>query len=96
MVVPNRVFDIFWQIKEKSIIIEVPPNFDQSNAVIFKHQFELLKSFNKIFYRSLFDTFNECLDCERNFGQYGKPFPWKRTPVFDHKKSVPNLKVLSL
>jgi hypothetical protein len=87
MVIPNRVFDAFWQLKEKSIIIEVPQHYDHSNAVIFKHQFELLKSFNKIFYRSLFDTFNECLDCQRNFGQYGRPFPWKRAPVFDHRRS---------
>lgn len=70
----------------------MPQHFDQSNAVIFKHQFELLKSFNKIFYRSLFDTFNECLDCQRNFGQYGRPFPWKRTPVFHHLRSEADLK----
>lgn len=92
MVIPNRVFDAFWQLKERSIVIEVPQHFDQSNAVIFKHQFELLKSFNKIFYRSLFDTFNECLDCERNFGQYGRPFPWKRAPVFHHLRSESDLK----
>jgi hypothetical protein len=39
MVIPNRVFDAFWQLKEKSIIIEVPENFDKANSVIFKHQF---------------------------------------------------------
>ena len=88
MVIPNRVFDAFWQLKERSIVIEVPQHFDQSNAVIFKHQFELLKSFNKIFYRSLFDTFNECLDCERNFGQYGRPFLGRADVLFDRRQRV--------
>ena len=36
----------------------------------------------------MFDTFNECLDCERNFGQYGRPFPWKRAASFNHTKSM--------
>ena len=93
MVIPNRIFDAFWQLKERSIIIEVPENFDQSNS-LFKHQFELLKSFNKIFYRSLFDTLNECLDWERNFGQYGRPFPWKTAPNFYHNKTPESLEVL--
>ena len=92
MVIPNRVFDAFWQLKERSIVIEVPDNFDQNNQV-FRHQFELLKSFNKIFYRSLFDTFNECLDWERNFGQYGRPFPWKTSANFEHNKTPSDLVV---
>ncbi len=58
MVIPNRVFDAFWQQKERSIVVDVPVHFDPQNAVVFRHQFEILKSFNKIFYRSLFDTFN--------------------------------------
>lgn len=58
MVIPNRVFDNFWRIKERSIVIETPPNFEASNPLVFQHHLELLKSFNKIFYRSLFDTFN--------------------------------------
>ena len=32
----------------------------------------------------LFDTLNESLDLLRNFGQFGKPFPWKMTPIFFH------------
>lgn len=58
MVIPNRVFDSFWRIKERSIVIEAPQNFEAANPLVFQHHFELLKSFNKIFYRSLFDTFN--------------------------------------
>lgn len=58
MVIPNRIFDVFWKIKEKSIIVEVPPNFTEENTLIFRQNIEYLKSFNKIFYRSLFDTFN--------------------------------------
>ena len=39
MVIPNRVFDAFWSLKEKSIVIEIPASYDQSNSVVFKHQF---------------------------------------------------------
>ena len=62
MVIPNRIFDCFWKIKERSIVVEVPVNFNEENSLMFRQNIEYLKSFNKIFYRSLFDTFNECLD----------------------------------
>jgi hypothetical protein len=62
MVIPNRVFDAFWLKKEGSILISFPQNVDQS-TIVFRQQLDLLKSLNKIFYRCLFDTFNECLDC---------------------------------
>jgi len=58
MVIPNRIFDSFWKIKEKSIVVEVPANFNEENSLAFKQNIEYLKSFNKIFYRALFDTFN--------------------------------------
>ena len=62
MVIPNRIFDNFWKIKERSIVVEVPSNFSEENSLMFRQNIECLKSFNKIFYRSLFDTYNECLD----------------------------------
>lgn len=46
-----------------------------------------------MFYRSIFDTFNECLDIERNFGQAGKPYPWKKTPMFPHTKTLAEIQV---
>lgn len=58
MVIPNRIFDAFWKIKEKSIIVEVPADFTEEHSAVFRQNIEYLKSFNKIFYRSLFDTFN--------------------------------------
>lgn len=88
MVIPNRIFDAFWKIKERSIVVEVPSNFTEENSLAFKQNIEYLKSFNKIFYRSLFDTFNECLDGERNYGILGKPFPWKICSFFNHRITV--------
>jgi hypothetical protein len=67
--------------------VEVPANFNDSNLLLFKQNIDYLKSFNKIFYRSLFDGLNECLDYARNYGQYGRPFPWKKTPAFAHSLS---------
>ena len=49
---------------------------------------EYLKSLNKIFLRSCFDCLNECLDFERNFGSFGKPFPWKKSHLFEHSKNA--------
>lgn len=36
MVIPNRIFELFWQLKEKSIIVEVPDSFDGSDMTLFK------------------------------------------------------------
>ena len=80
MVMPNWVFDTYWQRKSFNLKYErhgIEEEREQQRQ-------EYLKSLNKIFYRSLFDCLNECLDFERNFGPFGKPFPWKRAAVFNH------------
>ena len=91
MVIPNRIFDLFWNQKEKELYkedssLELDPRKKQRN--------EFIKGLNKVFFRSLFDGFNECLDYERNFGQFGKPFPWKSSTCFNHVKSLEEIKVL--
>jgi hypothetical protein len=37
MVIPNRIFDAFWHLKEKSIIIEIPQAIDQTTN-LFRQQ----------------------------------------------------------
>jgi hypothetical protein len=36
----------------------VPADFADSNLTLFQQNLDYLKNFNKIFYRSLFDTLN--------------------------------------
>ncbi len=93
MVIPNRIFEILWQVKERSIIVEVPATFNESNMILFRQNFDYLKNFNKIFYRALFDTLNECLDYSRNFGIFGRPFPWKSSSLFDHNLTPKKIEV---
>ena len=37
MIIPNRAFDAFWELKDKSIIIEIPQNIDKG-TIIFRQQ----------------------------------------------------------
>jgi len=37
MIIPNRAFDAFWELKDKSIIIEIPQNIDKG-TLIFRQQ----------------------------------------------------------
>lgn len=89
MVMPNWVFDNFWQKKLPTMKYEKHVMDEEKE----QQRQEYLRSLNKIFYRSLFDCLNECLDFERNFGPFGKPFPWKRAPVFNHVMSLEESKV---
>jgi hypothetical protein len=87
MVIPNRMFDKYWLEREKGL------KYDIESAVHLTQQrkkkvVDELKNLTKMFYRSIFDTFNECLDMERNFGQAGKPYPWKRNASFHHTKTL--------
>ncbi len=64
MVIPDRMFNKFWQIREKQLFnqnqVEVPNTNINNNKK--KNNFDLLKGLNKIFCRSIFDSFGECLD----------------------------------
>ncbi len=87
MVIPNRIFDTFWGIREKTLKFDIESS-QSINPQRKKKITEELKNLTKMFHRSIFDTFNECLDIERNFGQAGKPYPWKRAAMFAHTKTL--------
>jgi hypothetical protein len=37
MIIPNRAFEAFWELKDKSIIIEIPHSVDKE-TIIFRQQ----------------------------------------------------------
>lgn len=46
-----------------------------------------MKNVLHIHHKALFDALNEYLDILRPFGIWGQPFPWKKTPSFEHQGS---------
>lgn len=57
MVIPNRMFDKYWLEREKILKydIEAAPHLTQQRK---KKVVDELKNLTKMFYRSIFDTFN--------------------------------------
>ena len=81
MVVPTVVFEQF----EKQLLpsIEFEPYYENDEERETK-RVEFLRNILHIHNKALFDALNEYLDLLRPFGLLGKPFPWKRTPNFQH------------
>jgi hypothetical protein len=51
-----------------------------------------LKQLTRVFFRAIFDGFNESLEDQRIYGLRGKPYPWSQQKL---KVETPDLRVIN-
>lgn len=61
------------------------PGEQENQRVLF------LRNCTHIHNKAIFDCLNENLDFQRIFSIWGKPFSWKKSPLFSHERSLPLL-----
>ena len=59
----------------------------KQEASLQKSLSKKVKLYTQFWHRSIFETFNECLDYERPFGMTGAPYRWITEPKLGRKIS---------
>ena len=47
-----------------------------------------LKGLTRVYFRSIFDAFNESLEFQRVYGLTGKPYPWSKKVTKENRKTL--------
>lgn len=87
MVLPVELFEEYWSVYDKTLE-QVPPGASE----LQRSEQDYLHRITHIHCRAIFDGFNECLNFERSYGEFGKPFPWKSVPNFARVSSIEQYK----
>lgn len=79
-----EVFEKHWKYANSNIYFDKKYNDDKTE----QQRVSYLKSLTRVYFRSIFDAFNESLEFQRSYGMMGKPYPWSTKVTKESKKEL--------